>query len=108
MKLPGDLLIAEEKLTGYLLVWRARNDKSAYLAQAGYELSNWKVLEDDLRRLAATAEAKSEGTNPFGEFFAARGELHGPNGVILRVKTVWIRLAETQETRFVTLFPDKE
>jgi hypothetical protein len=38
----------------------------------------------------------------------ARGELQGPNGVILKVKTVWIRLAETRETRFVTLYPDKE
>jgi len=26
MKLPGDVVIAEEKLTRYLLVWRARND----------------------------------------------------------------------------------
>ncbi len=40
MKLPSDVVIAEEKLTQYLLVWRARNDKSGYLAQAGYQLSN--------------------------------------------------------------------
>lgn len=108
MKLPSDVVIAEEKLTKYLLVWRARNDKSTYLAQAGYDLSNWKVLQSDLRQLAATAEAESEGTNPFGEFLAARGELQGPNGVILNVKTVWIRLAGSGEIRFVTMFPDKE
>jgi Domain of unknown function (DUF6883) len=108
MKLPDDAVIAEEKLTEYLLVWRARNDKSGYLAQAGYELSNWDVLETDLRQLAATADAEIEGTNDFGEVLLARGALHGPNGVILKVKTIWIRLAELDETRFVTLIPDKE
>jgi hypothetical protein len=108
MKLPSDVVIAEEKLSQYLLVWRAQNDKSGFLARAGYEISNWPVLERDLRRLAVTAEAESLGINPFGEFLAARGELHGPHGVILRIKTLWIRLAETNETRFVTLFPDKE
>jgi hypothetical protein len=108
MRIPGDAIIADDKLNRYLLVWRPRNDKSAFLAQAGYELSNWTVLRDDLRRLAASVEAQSEGGGPFGELLVARGELHGPNGVILKVKTVWIRLAETRETRFVTLYPDKE
>jgi len=108
MKLPRDVVIAEEKLTQYLLVWRARNDKSGYLAQAGYNLSDWEVLEAGLRRLAVTAEAESEGTGPFGEILSVRGELYGPNGVILKVKTMWIRLAERDETRFVTLVPDKE
>lgn len=108
MKLPHDVVIAEEKLTGYLLTWRARNDKSGYLAQAGYDLSNWPVLEADLRRIAMTAEAELAERSPFGELLAARGELRGPAGVILKVKTIWIRLAETGETRFVTLFPDKE
>jgi hypothetical protein len=108
MKIPGDAVIAEEKLTRYLLTWRPRNDKSALLARAGYELANWTLLRDDLRRLAAAVDAESEGINPFGELLLARGELQGPSGVILKVKTVWIRLVETGETRFVTLYPDKE
>jgi len=108
MKLPSDVVIAEEKLTNYLLVWKARNDKSGYLAQAGYELAYWETLEADLRQLAQTAEAEADGHNAFGEILSARGELHGPSGVILKVKTVWIQLAESNETRFVTLYPDKE
>jgi hypothetical protein len=54
--------------------------------------------------LAQAAEVEPEGNNPFGEFLAARGELQGPNDVILNVRTIWIRLAETHEVRFVTLF----
>ena len=36
MKLASDVVIAEDKLTRYLLVWRPHSDKSGYLAQAGY------------------------------------------------------------------------
>ena len=108
MKLPMDVVIAEEKLTRYLLVKRPRNDKSGYLATAGYDLSNWKVLEADIRELARTGEAEPAGTNPFGEFLVVRGELRGPNNAILKVTTVWIRLAETGQTRFVTLVPGEE
>ncbi len=49
MKLPGNALIAREKLTQYLLVSKRRNDKSQWLSQVGYTLQNWKVLENDLR-----------------------------------------------------------
>jgi len=40
MRLPGDALVAQEKLTEYLLRWRPEDDKSAFLAQAGYTLEN--------------------------------------------------------------------
>ena len=44
MKLPADSLIAEDKLTRYLLVSQAHGDKSAYLAQVGYALRNADTL----------------------------------------------------------------
>ena len=108
MKLPSDLVIAPEKLTQYLLVRRPRNDKSGFLARAGYDLSNWKTLEADIRTLAQAADAEPAGSNPFGDFYLVRGELRGPNAAILKVRTVWIRLAERVEVRFVTLVPDEE
>ena len=39
MKLPADSFIAGDKLTRYLLVSQAHGDKSAYLAQVGYNLA---------------------------------------------------------------------
>ena len=108
MKLPSDLVIAPEKLTQYLLVRRPRNDKSCFLAQAGYDTSNWRVLDADIRALAEAADAEPAGSNAFGEFFVLRGELRGPNGTILKVRAIWIRLAESGEARFVTLVPDEE
>lgn len=108
MKLPPDLVIAPEKLTHYLLVRRQRNDKSGFLARAGYDLSNWKTLEADIRDLARTTDAEPAGSNPFGDFYVVRGELRGPNATILKVRTVWIRLVERGEIRFVTLVPEEE
>jgi hypothetical protein len=103
----GKLVISEDKLTQYLLAWRARNDKSGFLALGGYDPSNWQALRADLLSLATTAEAELQERTVFGELFLVRGNLTGPSGVILRVKTIWIRVAETDEMRFVTLYPDK-
>lgn len=50
MKLPSNFVIAPEKLTQYLLVQRPRNDKSGFLARAGYDMSNWSLLESFLMR----------------------------------------------------------
>jgi hypothetical protein len=36
VKLPKNTVIAPEKLTRYLLVFKKRNDKSQWLAEAGY------------------------------------------------------------------------
>jgi hypothetical protein len=43
----------------------------------------------------------------YGIKYTVRGTLNGPNGRTLHVVTVWISIAATGETRFVTLFPDR-
>jgi len=40
MKLPPDSVISERKLTDYLLTLRFEDDKSGFLALAGYTLEN--------------------------------------------------------------------
>ncbi len=49
MKLPAETVISEDKLVRYLLVPQLRGDKSSFLRQAGYELSNAVHLLRDLR-----------------------------------------------------------
>ncbi|HUG10645.1 MAG TPA: hypothetical protein VMM36_06505 [Opitutaceae bacterium] len=107
MKLPADLEIAPEKLTRYLLVNLPRNDKSKFLARAGYGQSNWGVLLADLRRLAADADAEHVETNKFGDFYSVRASITGPNGVSLRVNTVWMTEHLSGITKFITLIPDE-
>jgi hypothetical protein len=40
MKIPADATIPDSKLTRYLLVSREQDDKSKFLAQAGFTLTN--------------------------------------------------------------------
>jgi hypothetical protein len=100
-----DATIPQAKLTRYLLVLQPKDDKSGFLAQAGYSLDNWQVLERDLRRIVLN-EAALDKQTPFGDIYAIKGLLQGVNGVNLRVATYWIIDSLTQETRFVTLLPD--
>jgi len=108
VKLPEQVLISQDKLLRYLLLPREENDKSQFLAVAGYTLATWEVLEHDLHQVAKNQEVSEMETSAYGIKYVVRGTLHGPNGRTLHVVTVWITLAATGETRFVTLFPDRE
>ena len=66
------------------------------------------MLARDLHALAKTHEISDMATSPYGTKWEVQGILTGPNGQGLYVVTVWITLAASGETRFVTLFPDKE
>jgi len=108
MKLPQDTIISERKLREYLLTPRREDDKSGYLALAGYSQISWRQLETDLRRLVSYEDAGLIRTTQYGDMYEIKGRLTGPNGRVLNVSTFWIRLNANQETRFVTLVPDNK
>lgn len=107
MKLPANSEIPLAKLTQYLLVPLPRGDKSKFLARANYTSANAKDLIADIRSQILPLDATPAGSTKFGDFFAIRGILRGPNGVSLRVKTIWIREHLRGDVRFVTLLPDQ-
>lgn len=107
MKLPADSEIPSDKLTRYLLVPLPRGDKSKFLARGGYTAENAAHLMADLRSQILPLEATPIGFTQFGDLFEIRGILRGPNGVSLRIKTIWIRENLRDDVRFVTLLPDK-
>ncbi|HEY9633953.1 MAG TPA: hypothetical protein V6D14_11130 [Coleofasciculaceae cyanobacterium] len=107
MRIPADAVIPEEKLTRYLLIPRARDDKSKFLAQAGFTQENPKLLLISLRLLASSAEAVEDGTNEYGTFYRVEGELQGANERNLAVVTIWIRWDLDGSFHFVTLKPQK-
>lgn len=103
--LPQDTVIAEEKLTKYLLVPLPKDDKSKFLTQAGYTLDNWQQLKQDLRVQVLSQPAELIETNRYGRKYAIRACLRGVNGIELNILTIWMLTNDT--TRFVTLVPDK-
>ena len=106
MKLPAETVISEYKLARYLLVPQLRGDKSSFLRQAGYELSNAADLLRDLRDQILPLDAMLLESNQFGQYYEIRGALRGPNGVVLSVRTIWMTEHLSGVTKFITLIPD--
>jgi len=106
MKLPADSEIAHIKATHYLLKLREEDDKSKFLAQAGYTAAHVEKLLQDLRGLLA-ADAEFVQKTEYGDKYQICGTLTGPNGRALRIVSVWMIERATGKTKFVTLYPDK-
>lgn len=107
MKLPRDAIIAMRKMTEYLLRWRPEDDKSAFLAQAGYTTETADRLVTDILEQLLPLEAELIEETGYGPKYLIRGALTGPNGRALRVVSIWMTEDATGETKFVTLYPDK-
>ncbi|GAB4278154.1 MAG: hypothetical protein Fur0025_04490 [Oscillatoriaceae cyanobacterium] len=103
--LPENSIIDPSKITQYLLVQLPKDDKSKFLAQAGYTLENWQQLEQDLRTQVLTQPAEPIETTPYGEKYMIRATLRGQNGIEIKTLTIW--MVNNNVTRFVTLVPDK-
>ena len=106
MKLPPDATIDPRKITDYLLRLRIEDDKSAFLAQAGYTHEHAERLLRDLRRQIQPLEAECLGPFLYGTKYRIRGILRGPNGRELPVVSIWATIESTGLTKFVTLYPD--
>ena len=107
MRLPRDTVIAREKVTRYLLRRRAEDDKSAFLALAGYTLENAERLMTDLREQLMTREAELIEHTEYGPKYRIRGTLTGPNDRALRVVTIWMADEAAGVMKFLTLYPEK-
>lgn len=107
MKLPSTTFIAHEKIKNYLLSPKKRNDKSKWLAEAGYTLESSQLLINDLQNQILSLDAVPTDETEYGQMYEINGPLTGPNGKTLMVRSIWMRENETKMTKFITMFPDK-
>jgi len=94
VKLPANTIIAPRKLTQYLLRLRVEDDKSQFLALAGYTLDDADRLMRDIREQLLPLEAEFHEETEYGPKYRIRGALTGPNGRALRVLTIWMKEKE--------------
>jgi hypothetical protein len=106
MRMPEDLIVPDAKIAQYLLVPKARNDKSRFLTQAGFTPENPESLKLAIQNQAIDKEAIEEKSNEYGTFYQVAGELIGVNGVSLSVVTVWLQRQIDGKFQFVTLKPN--
>ena len=107
MKLPFTTVIARRKVAEYLLRYRVEDDKSGFLALAGYTQDHTDRLLDDLRTQLLPLDAEFYENTEYGPKYRIRGTLTGPNGRVLPVLSIWIKEDATGTVKFVTLRPDK-
>lgn len=107
MKMPSGLVIQERKLTDYLLVYQDEDDKSDFLARAGYRLQNWHQLKQDILKAVEGAEVEGVVSTDWGTRFRVKSRWEGLNGRVLRVVTVWQQDEGSNVIRLLTLYPDK-
>lgn len=105
MKIPADAIIPEAKLTKYLLKYKPRNDKSRFLAKAGFTMGNWQLLKLAIRQLSQSVEAVPDRINEYGTFYNVSGELQGINEINLSVVTIWLKRQSDYKFQFITLKP---
>ena len=108
MKIPQTAIIPEAKLTRYLLILKAQDDKSKFLAKGSFSQDNPEALLAAIQFLITSADAVEDGANEFGKFFRAEGELPGVNGRNLAVVTIWLQWQIDGSFHFITLKPKKE
>ena len=108
MKIPADALIAEAQLRDYLLVYKDVDDKSLFLAQAGFTRDEPEFLEAAIRHLIENEEMMLDRTDKSGTFYEVTGELLGSHDRKLAVATIWLEEKDTGQFRFITLIPGKK
>jgi len=101
---PTKVVIASEKLTGYLLsrTHPIGRYKSAFFLGLGFTLEEPAALASALRTLLIATAEPGEVTE-FGQKILARGQILGPNGQFGRILAVWIILSAESVVRFVTV-----
>lgn len=108
MKIPENAIIPDAKLTRYLLLRRSRDDKSKFLAQAGFSLENPEALLLALRQITLLNDAIEDRSDEFGTYYQVKGVLQGVNGTTLNVITIWLQRKSDRQFQFLTLVPNKE
>jgi hypothetical protein len=106
MRIKGTIVIPDAKLTQYLLILRSEDDKSRFLAQAGFTSENPEQLKQAIINLINSQDAVSDRQNSYGTYYLVEGSIIGPNGT-LAVVTVWIERAVDGIFQFVTLKPKR-
>jgi hypothetical protein len=77
MKIPADAVIAEAKLRDYLLLHKEVDDKSQFLAQAGFSRAEPDFLDAAIRQLIENEPAVLDRSDEHGTFYEVSGYLFG-------------------------------
>lgn len=103
-------IIAPEKLRDYVVNVSNPDgaSKAKFLLDIGYEQTNWKTLETDLRTQHLSQDVKPGKQSVYGRKYEILTPLVGPNGNRRWLRSVWMISQGESFARFITLIPEKQ
>ncbi len=80
--------------------------KAALFRMMGYAPENWGQFAEDIRKYHLQLDAEPVEKTKYGQKYAITGEIKGPNGKIVMLKSIWIILEGDNKSRFITIYPE--
>jgi hypothetical protein len=109
MRLPGGAaaIVEPAKVREYLLSTShvVGRFKARFFSEIGYAAADWERLSSDLRRVAASGDARTGPADVFGRRYEVRATLGVGSGRPATVVTIWIIRPGETAPRFVTAYP---
>ena len=99
-------VIEPRKLKDYILsaTHPGGRFKAALFRQMGYTQKNRGQLVEDIRKQHLVLDAELAEKTKYGQKYIITGNIEGPNGKIMRLKSVWIILEGADFPRFITIY----
>ena len=103
----GYAVIPASKLRRYALdeTHTRGRSKARGFSALGYTVTEWQVLETDIRRQHLNKDAIEVEPNAFGRKWCIDAEIRGPNGRSRMVRSVWIVQFDQDRPILVSIYP---
>lgn len=82
--------------------------KAALFQQMGYARRNWEQFAEDICTLHLPLDAELGEETKYGQKYIIAGDIKGPSGKVIRLKSIWIILTGEDFPRFITIYPEEE
>ncbi len=65
-------------------------------------------FEEDIRTQHLALDAELGEKTKYGQKYIITGDIKGPNGKVMKLKSIWIILAGEELPRFITIYPEEK
>lgn len=99
--------VDREKIIEYLLCDSHPDGraKAAFFARLGFQVEQWEILAESLRRHGMTNPVVKTVRSEYGVCYCVEGPIETPGGVRPNIRTVWIIEERVSEPRLITAYP---
>jgi len=79
--------------------------KAVLFRQMGHRQRNWGQFVEDIRMQHLSLDAELGEKTKYGQKYIITGDIKGPSGKVMKLKSIWIILTGEELPRFITIYP---